>query len=305
MMKKAMVLVMAAAVSVSMMGCSTGTSSHSSALAAIDAIEEPEPITQEELGEPTIGTDSIASIEDTGTVDLSDGSDSYETQDSSLSSTYDASSEPAYEEPVDPTCETEPLPTPDAPIVSSTETLETEEVGDVMPISASEAFHTKSIWFGVDDDRDFAKNSWVQAVYAFDGNGNVTVYNNADSFKFSMINAEMTDDEVLEIVKGIEMESRAAQGIDGEPQPQPIDLVLYTDNSGNLPDHERIRYVCDGKGLTDGLTINRDLELDYPLQPIYDMQFGGYDCMKMRISDPNTYVGFNFDTVDTPGIEVW
>ena len=304
-MKKAMVLVLAAAVSVSMMGCSTGTSSHSSVRAAIDAIEAPEPIDQEDLGEPTLGTDSVASIEDAGAVDLPDSSDSYETQDSSLSPTYETSSEPVCEEPADPTCEIEPLPTPDAPIARSTETLGTEEVGDVMPISASEAFHTKSIWFGVDDDRDFAKDSWVQVVYAFDGNGNVTVYNNADAFRFSMINAEMTDDEVLEIVKSIEMESRAAQGIDGEPQPQPIDLVLYTDDSGNYPDHERIRYINDGKGLTDGLAINRDLELDYPLQPIYDMQFGGFDCMKMRISDPSTYVGFNFDTVDTPGIEVW
>ena len=304
-MKKAMVLVLAAAVSVSMMGCSTGTSSHSSVRAAIDAIEAPEPIDQEDLGEPTLGTDSVASIEDAGAVDLPDSSDSYETQDSSLSPTYETSSEPVCEEPADPTCEIEPLPTPDAPIARSTETLGTEEVGDVMPISASEAFHTKSIWFGVDDDRDFAKDSWVQVVYAFDGNGNVTVYNNADAFRFSMINAEMTDDEVLEIVKSIEMESRAAQGIDGEPQPQPIDLVLYTDDSGNYPDHECIRYINDGKGLTDGLAINRDLELDYPLQPIYDMQFGGFDCMKMRISDPSTYVGFGFDTVDTPGIEVW
>ena len=174
---------------------------------------------------------------------------------------------------------------------------------DVEPIPAFEAFSTKSIWFSVDER--FAKNSHVWAVFAFDGNGNVTVYNHVDRFDFSMINASMSDDEVLEVVKSVEMEERSYLGIDGEPQPQPINLRAFTDDSGNITEEEQIGYINDDKGLTDGATIWTDLVTDYEIQPIYDMQFAGYTTFKRRITDTDSYAGYNLDAANTAGITVY
>lgn len=174
---------------------------------------------------------------------------------------------------------------------------------DVEPIPAFEAFNTKSLWFSVDER--FAKNSHVWAVFAFDGNGNVTVYNHVDRFDFSMINASMSDDEVLEVVKSVEMEERSLLGIDGEPQPQPINLRAFTDDSGNITEEEQIGYINDDKGLTDGATIWTDLVTDYEIQPIYDMQFAGYTTFKRRITDADGCVGYNLDAANTAGITVY
>ena len=174
---------------------------------------------------------------------------------------------------------------------------------DVEPIPAFEAFNTKSIWFSVDER--FAKNSHVWAVFAFDGNGNVTVYNHVDQFDFSMINASMSDEEVLEVVKSVEMEERRLLGIDGEPQPQSINLRVFTDDSGNITEEEQIGYINDDKGLTDGATIWTDLVTDYEIQPIYDMQFAGYTTFKRRITDTDSYVGYNLDAANTAGITVY
>lgn len=173
---------------------------------------------------------------------------------------------------------------------------------DVEPIPAFEAFSTKSIWFSVNEN--FAKNSLVWAVFAFDGNGNVTVYNHVDQFDFSMINASMSDEEVLEVVKSIEMEERRLLGIDGEPQSQPINLRVFTDDSGNITEEEQIGYINDDKGLTDGATIWTDLVTDYEIQPIYDMQFAGYTTFKRRITDADGCVGYNLDAANTAGITV-
>lgn len=174
---------------------------------------------------------------------------------------------------------------------------------DVEPIPAFEAFNTKSIWFSVDER--FAKNSHVWAVFAFDGNGNATVYNHVDRFDFSMINASMSDEEVLEVVKSVEMEERRLLGIDGEPQPQPINLRVFTDDSGNITEEEQIGYISDDKGLLDGATIWTDLVTDYEIQPIYDMQFAGYTTFKRRITDVDGDVGYNLDAANTAGITVY
>lgn len=174
---------------------------------------------------------------------------------------------------------------------------------DVDPIPAFEAFNTKSIWFSVNEK--FAKNSLVWAVFAFDGNGNVTVYNHVDQFDFSMINASMSDDEVLEVVKSVEMEERGYLGIDGEPQPQPINLRVFTDDSGNITEEEQIGYINDDKGLVDGITIWTDLVPEFEIQPIYDMQFAGFTTFKRRITDTDAYVGYNLDSADTQGVEVF
>lgn len=169
-------------------------------------------------------------------------------------------------------------------------------------IPASEAFHQKSIWFGISDNRSFAKDSFVQAIFVFDGKGNATVYNNVEMFKFSMINNDMSDDEIIKIVKDLEMESRAKKGVDKEPQPQPVNLHIYSDNSGNVTAEETIRYTDDESGL-NGVEINRKLAVDPTVQPIYDMQFMGYGSFKTRIKD-SSHPGFILDSVGTAGIPV-
>ena len=127
----------------------------------------------------------------------------------------------------------------------------------------------------------------IPASEAFhDGRGNATVYNNLEMFKFSMISNDMTDDEVIEVLKELEMESRAKQGVETAPQPQPVNLHIYSDNSGNVTEEESIRYTDDESGL-DGVEINRKLVVDPEVQQIYDMQFMGYGNFKTRIKDTN------------------
>lgn len=121
-------------------------------------------------------------------------------------------------------------------------------------------------------------------------------------FKFSMINNDMSDDEIIKIVKDLEMESRAKKGVDKEPQPQPVNLHIYSDNSGNVTAEETIRYTDDESGL-NGVEINRKLAVDPTVQPIYDMQFMGYGSFKTRIKD-SSHPGFILDSVGTAGIPV-
>lgn len=209
------------------------------------------------------------------------------------SENQEAENIPAYDTPADGTT------------TDDSTTNEMEGAGGVDPIPAYDAFHTKSIWFGVSDSRSFAKNSLVQAVFAFDGEGNMTVYHNVELFKFSMINNSMSDDEVLAIIKDVEMEARAAKDIYTEPQPQPVNLQVFTDDSGNITQEEFLRYIYDEPGLLNGATINRELVTDPFVQPIYDMQFLGYTTLKTRISDSDTvHPGFNLDAATTEGITV-
>ena len=187
-------------------------------------------------------------------------------------------------------------------VSNNTNTDTGDEIGTVDPVPASEAFNTKSIWFGISDSRNFAKDSYIQVVFAFDGNGNVTVYNNVGLFEFSMINNNMSDEEILAIVKDIEMEARAKKGISEEPQPQPINLQVLTDDSGNITEEELLKYTDDESGL-GGAVINRELVVDPFIQQIYDMQFMGYSSLKTRIMDSG-HPGFNLDSADTAGITV-
>lgn len=269
-MKKAVVL-MAAAAMLSMAACSsggtgvTGTVGAGGTSDADAAIEIPAENTE------------ATTLDSSATGDDVDGS--YSSDSTSSAGSYD----------VAPSTETQDS-------ASSTRM-------DVEPIPAFEAFNTKSIWFSVNEN--FAKNSLVWAVFAFDGNGNVTVYNHVDQFDFSMINASMSDDEVLEVVKSVEMEERSYLGIDGEPQPQPINLRAFTDDSDNITEEEQIGYINDDKGLTDGATIWTDLVTDYEIQPIYDMQFAGYTTFKRRITDTDSYAGYNLDAANTAGITVY
>lgn len=170
------------------------------------------------------------------------------------------------------------------------------------PIPASEAFRQKSIWFGISDKRTFAKDSYIQAVFVFDGKGNQTVYSNVGQFKFSMINNDMSDDEIIEIVKKLEMEGRERKGVTEGPKTQPVNLQAFTDDSGNYVEEELLRYVADKSGL-NGATINRELVVDSALQPIYDMQFAGYKNFKTRIKDTN-HPGFALDTKGAAGVTV-
>lgn len=204
--------------------------------------------------------------------------------------------------------EAENTPAYDTPAEEATTddstTSEMEGAGGVDPIPAYDAFNTKSIWFGISDRQSFAKDSIIQAVFAFDGQGNVTVYNNVEQFEFSMINNSMSDDEVLAIIKDVEMEARAASDIYTEPQPQPVNLQVFTDDSGNITQEELLRYTDDESGL-NGATINYELVTDPFVQPIYDMQFLGYTTLKTRIPDSDTvHPGFNLDAATTEGITV-
>lgn len=121
-------------------------------------------------------------------------------------------------------------------------------------------------------------------------------------FKFSMINNDMSDEEIIKIVKNLEMESREKKGVDKEPQLQPVNLHIYSDNSGNVTAEETIRYTDDESGL-NGVVINRALAVDPTVQPIYDMQFMGYGSFKTRIKD-SSHPGFILDSVGTAGIPV-
>ena len=270
-MKKAVVLVAAAAM-LSMAACSSGgTGATGTTLGTGDAGDS----------DAAIET-SAENIEATTLDPLVTGDDvdgSYSSDSTSSAGSYDA-----------------------APSTRSQDSASSTRM-DVEHIPAFEAFSTKSIWFSVNEN--FAKNSLVWAVFAFDGNGNVTVYNHVDQFDFSMINASMSDDEVLEVVKSVEMEERSYLGIDGEPQPQPINLRVFTDDSGNITEEEQIGYINDDKGLTDGATIWTDLVTDYEIQPIYDMQFAGYTTFKRRITDTDSYAGYNLDAANTAGITVY
>lgn len=204
----------------------------------------------------------------------------------------EAENTPAYDTPAEETT------------TDGSTTNEMEGAGGVDPIPAYDAFHTKSIWFGISDRQSFAKDSIIQAVFAFDGQGNVTVYNNVEQFEFSMINNSMSDDEVLSIIKEVEMEGRAARDVYTEPQPQPVNLQVFTDDSGNITQEEILRYTDDESGL-DGVTINHELVTDPFVQPIYDMQFLGYTTLKTRIPDSDTvHPGFNLDAATTEGITV-
>ena len=214
----------------------------------------------------------------------------------------EAENTPAYDTPAEDTDSTDSNTNNDNTEDNNTNDMNT--VGTVDPIPAYEAFHTKSIWFGISDNQSFAKDSFIQVIFAFDGKGNVTVYNNVEQFRFSMINNSMSDDEVLAIVKDLEMESRALKDVFSEPQPQPVSLQVYTDDSGNITEEEVIKYTDDESGL-NGVVINRELIVDPFVQPIYDMQFSGYTTFKTRIPDSDTiHPGFNLDTADTSGITV-
>lgn len=174
--------------------------------------------------------------------------------------------------------------------------------GKKEPIPACDAFHTESIWFSVDEERGFAKNSIIQAVYAFDGEGNVTVYDHVDGvFEFSSINNDMSDEEILEVVKEAEMEVREEMDIYEEPQPQPVELQIFTDDTGNATEEERIRHTEDTSGMD--MVINKDLVPVTEAQTIYDMQFMGYTGLWTKVQDED-HPGFTLDSIDTPGVQV-
>ena len=92
------------------------------------------------------------------------------------------------------------------------------------------------------------------------------------------------------------------RGISEEPQPQPINLQVLTDDSGNITEEELLKYTDDESGL-GGAVINRELVMDPFIQQIYDMQFMGYSSLKTRIMDSG-HPGFNLDSADTAGITV-
>lgn len=187
-------------------------------------------------------------------------------------------------------------------ITDDSTTNEMESAGAVDPITSYEAFHTESIWFGISGRQSFAETSIIQAVFAFDVEGNVTVYNNAEQFKFSISNNSMSDNVILAIIKDVEMEARAVKDIYIEPQRQPVNLQVFTDDPENITQEEILKHTDDGSVL-NGVPIKRDLVTDPFVQPVYDMQFLGCTTLKTRITDSATvHTGFNLNAATTEGV---
>ena len=89
-------------------------------------------------------------------------------------------------------------------------------VDDNVYTTVSEIFKTENIWYYTDDGDGVAKDSEIEYVYVFDGEGNVTTYSlNIDGYNtiYSDLGGEtltfgdiegLSDDEIIERVKEIE-----------------------------------------------------------------------------------------------------
>ena len=75
-----------------------------------------------------------------------------------------------------------------------------------------------------------------------------------------MINNNMSDEEILAIVKDIEMEDVGRRReVSEEPQPQPINLQVLTDDSGEYHLEEALLQYTDDESGLGGAVINREL----------------------------------------------
>ncbi len=68
------------------------------------------------------------------------------------------------------------------------------------PVPVSDAFHTNSLWFYVNDDEYYVdKDTEIKAAYLFDGEGNVTIYK-ADRISFKELK-DLSEEDILELIK--------------------------------------------------------------------------------------------------------
>ncbi|OUO89914.1 hypothetical protein B5F40_08750 [Gordonibacter sp. An230] len=67
------------------------------------------------------------------------------------------------------------------------------------PVPASQAFSQKSVWMVYDGDDQIGKDEAIKRILAFDGNGNVTVYQ-CDDATFADLNG-LSDEEIIDFAK--------------------------------------------------------------------------------------------------------
>lgn len=154
--------------------------------------------------------------------------------------------------------------------------------GSSQPIPASEAFNTKSIWMRTRDLPELDKDFNITEMFVFEGDGTFTIYE-WPGLSFSDIN-EMTDDEMIDYLDN--------SGIDGVNLP--VELILYTDNTGNNAESERL-WVNDA--------IRYYIELvPAEIQTIYDSNYAGYYGLWTKVD--SNHPGFTIDDINTEGIEI-
>lgn len=147
----------------------------------------------------------------------------------------------------------------------------------------SEAFAQESIWFRKKENQELGKDTQILAVYAFDGKGNVTVYNIGDTYHHTTQDdidyeplrfgdlRDLSDKEILELVKEknkawfeaikqtaiTRLDSPDYQDYDkstvrdkweqleyeSETFQQPFTLAITTDGTGNQTAEERLCYT--------------------------------------------------------------
>ncbi len=87
-------------------------------------------------------------------------------------------------------------------------------IGEPAEITASEAFNQKGLWFEVVDYDSVGKDSRIESVWDFDGNGNVTVipvyYYRDDSLTLGDLK-DLSDEEILEKAKQIVLKEQQAE----------------------------------------------------------------------------------------------
>lgn len=231
-----------------------------------------------------------------------------------------------------------------------TDTTDETERLDVDLQTASEAFSKAGIWYETrpwdEETSGVGKNEGIPEVFVFDGKGNVTVYEteepdgDADIKGLTFADLQgLSDDEVIEIAKELDHENFKAviedaeeesgtellwQGADSseiksteyeEPEPEPFQLHVYTDSTGNDTEKESLFYHSNywetneqisGVGYTDenGL-LEMELERDnYGVQTVYDMNFHGYGNFVTKMDADQENLAFTYDKPGTDGVDV-
>lgn len=188
------------------------------------------------------------------------------------------------------------------------------------PVPVSEALKEKRVWIEIwGDSQDISKDMNVVSVWDFDGNGNVTVYmsdlgsmvlKKDQAVKLKDLKG-MNNEQIVSYIK--EKFGKDYKG-DGEynPQPEPYELRVNTDGSGNNTATETIK----SKGIELNGYNKYKIEDQYihlgksASGAIYDVNYCGFMCASVKkgsyfitACEPN-FPGFELDTPKTKGVEV-
>ena len=177
------------------------------------------------------------------------------------------------------------------------------------PITASQAFSSECLWFHSNGEPK--KDGIVHTVYAFDGAGNVTVYDT--DMSFGDLNGK-SNEEIIKLAQQQNRENKIAElendikvlRQDNEDntkldkldsgsyveEARPFSLSIETDDTGNNAVSETLTVGDDSIEFS-----KRDMSWT-----VYDLYFLGYDGLYTAVEQGHH--GFILDTPGTEGVEV-